>query len=178
MQIKKIIQLCKSSGIINIYNAPDKQYISNGTAVYPLDRCPRFDEGSICAAYDITEKQANKMLIQTLDALPNGISFEDVDDLENLCEDTDVRLGASGDLMLVTTQGIKFFPIACLAPLSDTQNIEIYERPGGSDGIYFVVKSGFMLLAVVLPASTQLTPSDARKIENAATLYKKTIDQK
>ena len=178
MQIKKIIQLCKSSGIINIYNATDKQYISNGAAIYPLDRCPRFDEDSICAAYDINEKQANKMLIQTLDALPAGISFDDVDDRENLCEDTGVRLGASGDLMLVTTQGIKFFPVTCLAPLQDVHSLEIYERPGGSNGIYFVVKSGFMLLAVVLPASTQLTPTDAEKIETAAALYKKTIDQK
>lgn len=176
MLIKKIIQLCKSSGQIRIINTPERQYISDGYAVYPLDRFPRFTEDNICTAYDIPQKQADKLLIQTLNELPHGISFDDVDDSENLCEDTGVRLGASGNLMLVTTQGIKFFPLEYLAPLSDTHDLEIYERPIGADEIYFVVKSGFMIIAVVFPASTQLTLPDAERIESAAKLYKKTID--
>ena len=173
MIIKKIIQLCKASGQIRIINTPERQYISDDHAIYPIDRCPRFDEDNICAAYDIPEKQANKMHIQMVDKLPSGISFDDVDERENLCEDTGIRLGASGDLMLVTTQGIKFLPLSYLTPLSDVQNLDIYERPGGANGIYFAVKSGFMLLAVILPSSIPLTVTDAEMIEEAAKLYKK-----
>lgn len=39
-----------------------------------------------------------------------------------------------------------------LAPLENTRDyIEVYERTGEDGRIYFAVKSGFMLLAIVLP---------------------------
>lgn len=63
MVVKKIVQICKKTGVLNIYDDTERgiQWIGNGYSVYPLEQMPYFSPETICRAYDISEKQAEKI---------------------------------------------------------------------------------------------------------------------
>ena len=64
MKIRKIIDICKRSGHIFLFDTEREQWISDGCAVFPMFNLPRFDENSLYKTYDITDKQANKIIFR------------------------------------------------------------------------------------------------------------------
>ena len=58
MKIKKIVDICRGSGRITLMNdEAGRQWLSDGVGCYPLLDAPLFDEESLYATFDITEKQ-------------------------------------------------------------------------------------------------------------------------
>ena len=52
---------------------------------------------------------------------------------------------------IMTSQGIAFFNAEYLKPVSDCEDLSLYERYTKSGELYLVAKSGMMVEAVVLP---------------------------
>ena len=150
MKIKKIINYCKKRGVLYLIDGDGTQWISDGVAIYPLFNMPVFDEDSILKAYDISSEKAEKMKIQRKSQLPTEFDFSDNAD-EIVCEIGDVIFGNA--LALSTSQGLMFIDRKYLAPFADTTDdmLYIFERVDPNGGVYFAVKIGFSLVAIIMP---------------------------
>lgn len=151
MEIKKIINLCKKSGQLRIYGNEGKQWISDGYAMFPLYGLPEFDEETICTAYDISAKKAEKMHISFDLNLPSTLDFSDDVENEMQCERGEAIFGAL--VPITTSHGIEFIQSKYLTPFSDHDDkmLFIYERTSANGGTYFAVKDGFMLIGIIAP---------------------------
>lgn len=151
MEIKKIINLCKKSGQLRIFENEGKQWISDGHALYPLFDFPLFDEANICKVYDISAKKAAKMHITFDLNLPTSFDFRDDTESETQCARGEPLFG--GLIPITTAHGIEFIQSKYLSPFSDSDDamLYIFERTTASGGSYFVIKEGFMLVGLVMP---------------------------
>lgn len=57
--------------------------LSDGSAVYYLPECPEFSLATLTTAYDITEKQVEKLICNMFDAPPAKLDVRDVIDGRN-----------------------------------------------------------------------------------------------
>lgn len=159
MKIKSIAAIRKKSKRVVLYSKRDaegdivQQYISDGSAVYPVLGLPVLDEESILTIFDIPEKQREDWLVKDAD-IPDGINFEDMDNCEQIIERAGLSIVYAGKTLkpLQTRHGLIFMESRYLAPISDVLDVmELYERatPGGEP--YIVAKAGFLLQAVIMP---------------------------
>ena len=82
------------------------------------------------------------------------ISLLDADTTEVMLERSEYVINLQGRNLepLKTSQGVAFIDKRYLSPFENTDNgYELYERTAKSGGIYFAVKSGFLLLGIVAP---------------------------
>ncbi len=157
MKNKKIIDLCKKSKQLWIYDAleSDQQYISDGEAMYPLTNAPVFNDSTICATYDITESQREKIYFRRQLGLPEGITFDDSTPDETLCDIFDLKIVISSGIAIpiITDIGLMFIEQKYLQPLSDMPNYDmrIYRRTDDNGYSYFAVKFGLLVYALIRP---------------------------
>lgn len=155
MKIKKIIQLCKQSSTVALYDTQDEQWLSDGFSIYPLFNLPIFDEDTLCRTYDITEKQQNDFIIRHEHSLPLAYSFKDAIDEENEIQRGSISLydGKRKIIPFETSQGVAFIDEKYLSPLSDNDYdvISVWERETPNGELYFAVKCGFILSAIIMP---------------------------
>lgn len=155
MKTRKIIDICKRSGHIFLFDTEREQWISDGCAVFPMFNLPRFDENSLYKTYDITDKQANKIIFRHEAELPSSYNFNDVAPGENIVERGPVCITDAGRSLIpyATSQGVVFIDAKYLQPLADIENdmLELYERKSKNGQIYFAAKTGFMLVGIILP---------------------------
>ena len=155
MKIKKIIDLIKKSGNLCIYDGKDGQWLSDGYAIYPIFEMPKVCAVTICAMYDITAKQADKMRIIDCLTLPGTYNFESAIENEQILAQCPIEI-IVGDKRLVsysTSQGIAFVDKRYFAPFSDMDEsmLRVYERYTANSDLYFAVKNGLILVGVIPP---------------------------
>lgn len=157
MVVKKIIQNCKKTKSIMLYEqaGTDLQWIGDGYSIYPLYQMPKFDSETLCRAYDIGEKQREKIVIRHENSLPIAFNYEDMDSGEHICDPIQMTLIYDGAVVqpYMTSQGIKFLNQRYMQPMEDEGEmfLEVYERFTVTGQMYFAVKSGMMLLAIIQP---------------------------
>lgn len=151
MNVKKIIDLCKKNSFLRLYDGEGVQWVSDGRALFPLFNLPIFDEDSICATFDITEKKAAKMHISRNNSFPVGFDFSDDVPKEEQCTRGDPLFG--GIVPLTTSHGMMFIDGRYLLPFSDADDdmLFIYERTADNGQTYFAIKQGFVLVGIVMP---------------------------
>ena len=151
MEIKKIISMCKKSGQLLLIDNGGDQWISDGFALYPLVNMPPFDEETVCRAYDISESKASKMRIEMRPKIPTGYDISDDVENESPCDYEEPMFG--GLVPVQTSQGMMFIKGQYLTPFKGMPEdmIRIFERYSESVGIYFAIKVGFVLSAIVMP---------------------------
>lgn len=158
MLIKKLIGICKKSGIIMLCETDGEgQWLGTGAAMYPLFDLPEFDRHTICRTYDISEKQAEKIIFRHEPELPESFCFSDIDESESLCDPIEMEITVKGQSVqpYMTSQGIAFIDRKYLQPLEDgdMSMLEIYERTNSDGQMYFAAKIGFMLVGILTPAN-------------------------
>ena len=157
MKIQRIVALCKSRGQVSVFEDDEgTQWIGDGYSLYPLYGLPRFDKDSFCHTYDIAGKQQDKIAFRYQWGMPEKIDCSDAAAGEIRTDRvglTDIALSGHVYTPCMTQKGIAFFDRSYLRPLSDEPaSLDIYERADEDGEIYFAVKAGFMLKAVILPA--------------------------
>lgn len=152
MKIKKAIDICKKSGQLTLYGGA-LQWLSDGNAFYPLFEMPTFDEGSICAAYDIPEKQRQRIEFHIEGDLPEQFYFGDFEEGEAAAipESIYIHFGGRDLIPYHTSAGVVFVDARYLAPFAGEEDIELHERKNKYGMRYFAVKKGFMLIGIVNP---------------------------
>lgn len=152
MKIKKVESILKSSKtIITIKSNDSCQWIGNGAAFYPVNNLPTLTKENIFAMFDIPENKQDKFYFEERE-LPEALCFEDTDATERILDRSEYAINTQGRNLepLKTSQGISFIDKRLLSPFEKEESgYEIYERTSTSGGVYFAIKSGFLLLGVV-----------------------------
>lgn len=159
MKIKSIAAICKRDKRIVLINKCGEyggivaQYISDGSAVYPICGLPELNEESILTIFDVPEKDREKWLVKC-DALPKEINLEDTDESERPIVEESISILYAGLALkpLKTRRGLVFIDSRYLSPLTDAPDVlGFYERITPYGMPYIVVKAGFLLQAAIMP---------------------------
>lgn len=152
MKIKKVESILKSSKTIITFKSNDNcQWIGNGAAFYPVNNLPTLTKENIFAMFDIPENKQDKFYFEERE-LPEALCFKDTDETERILDRSEYAINTQGRNLepLKTSQGISFIDKRLLSPFEKEESgYEIYERTSTSGGVYFAIKSGFLLLGVV-----------------------------
>ena len=154
MKIKQVESLLKKTKYIVLYNDGDKsQWVSNGAAAYPLHNMPWLDEDTLFTILDVASDSRDKYTFQSAELSSARFDFDDVSPNEKVLNRDMIQLCMDGREVepLKTTHGIIFLDTQFLKPFTDEQSVELYERYTESGETYIVVKSGLLLLGVIMP---------------------------
>lgn len=160
MKLKKVISLCHQRKTFRLFdkiseNGEIVQWMGDGCAAYPLNGLPILDEETLCAVFDISEKQLKNTSIRRL-TMPDVLNVGDTDPDERVLKDDDFSIiyGGTEVLPLRTRTGIIFIQKKYLAPLEDVLDVvQLYERVTPDGQTYVAAKAGLLIAAVIFPYS-------------------------
>lgn len=155
MKIKALAAICKKSKSIVIFDDKenDTQWLSDGTAVYPMLKMPYMTENNIFALFDVPESKEHDYYCKKLD-FPEGLNFSNNDNIENKLKEEKVLITKDGRTLkpFQTSKGLIFIDVKYLKPISDELEVKYYERfTKGTDDVYITVKNGMEVIALILP---------------------------
>jgi len=154
MKIKAIEAICKQQRHIRLYNTARGQWISAGSAAYPLYSLPKLDEDGLLTIFDIPEDKRSKYYVEIGDKLPSAYDFSDASDGEAMLEIYPIEVSAYGGIVvpIVTSLGVVYINKKQLKPFDDIERgVDLYERINDAGQLYIAVKDGFMLCGIILP---------------------------
>ena len=160
MKLKKVISLCHQRKTFRLFdkiseNGEIVQWMGDGCAAYPLNGLPILDEETLCAVFDISEKQLKNTSIRRL-TMPDVLNIGDTDPDERVLKDDDFSIiyGGTEVKPLKARNGIIFIQQKYLAPLEDVLDVvQLYERVTPDGQTYVAAKAGLLIAAVIFPYS-------------------------
>lgn len=160
MIFKNLTALLRGHKRIILYGDPEElQWVGDGGAIYPLHGMPGMIEDDLPAVFDVPEKDEGKYLIDHHLTLPATLSYEDTDPRGETQLRPEPWVLKRYDTLYVpvqTSKGLRFYNPDYLKPLKDMQGtLEVYERHTEDGKLYFALKSGFLLQAIVLPMAPE-----------------------
>lgn len=159
IKLKRIESILKQRKTIIIVEADGQQWLSDGCAFYPVVDLPKLTRDNVFAIFDIPyEKRENYTVAER--TVP-GFCFESIDPTEKLADRRKTHLLYDGRCLapVITSQGLLFMDAKYLSPFAGTvDGVEIYERINDAGQSYFAVKSGFLLMGVILPVMVRPEP--------------------
>lgn len=158
MKLKKVISLCNQQKTFRLFdkisgNGEIVQWMGDGFAAYPLNGIPILDEETLCAVFDISEKQLKNTSVRRL-TMPDALNVGDTDPDERILKDDDFSITYGGTQVkpLKTRNGIIFIQQKYLAPLEDVLDVvQLYERVTPDGQTYVAAKAGLLIAAVIFP---------------------------
>lgn len=154
MKIKKAFDICKKSGSIYINQNGSEQWLSDGSAMYPISGLPLLTEESVCRLYDINDSRRDKISFNFIAGNP----LFDVADIT--AEETEavmwnISIAFDGYVLIPvsTEEGILFIEREYLKPLSDMPENEmtLTMRTDIRGEHYICVKFGLIAYAFIAP---------------------------
>lgn len=158
MKLKKVISICNQQKTFRLFdkisgNGEIVQWMGDGFAAYPLNGLPILDEETLCAVFDISEKQLKNTSVRRL-TMPDALNVGDTDPDERILKDDDFSITYGGTQVkpLKTRNGIIFIQQKYLAPLEDVLDVvQLYERVTPDGQTYVAAKAGLLIAAVIFP---------------------------
>lgn len=154
MIIKKIAKLCKRAGAVVLWydKRHDTQWISNGSAAWPLYGMPILDTENVLTVLDIPEKDWPKITVREK-ALPEAYDFNDDYEAGEVGNPA-VTISYGGQLLmpLSTPAGTLLVDPELFAPLRDNNQLTVHLRheKSGQGKPYLAVKRGLLLQGIVM----------------------------
>ena len=158
MKLKKVVALCNKAKGFRLFDKLDStgeitQWLGDGYAIYPLIGLPILDEETLCAVFDISEKQRENIVVRRSE-MPEAVNVDDTDPAERVLSDDDFSIIYGGAELqpLKTRNGITFIQRKYLAPLEDVLDmVQLYERVTPDGQSYIAAKAGLLIAAVIFP---------------------------
>jgi hypothetical protein len=163
VKIKKVEGLCKEAGQFFLWDEPgmmeddgagppvQRQWLGDGTGIYPLDGMPYLDEGGLCAIFDIDEKMRDKLHIYHNDQLPSGVSLADRMSTDEPLEEIRFKMSLGGDELALfrgEDGGLVVIRADYKKPVDNWKDCEFFRRKGES-GVWVAVMSGLILRGLI-----------------------------
>ena len=172
MKLKALAALCMRKGEFWLTDGASGQWLGTSEAQYLLPGLPYLHEENLAGLFDITGKQAEKIIFRHQPLL-GKYNFGDADEGETLLDRGHMTLGCDGGTFrpLITSTGLELIDERLFAPLADAAYLELYERRDGDGDAYFAVKSGMLVAAVFLPVrrvAGKLTTENLEALASAA----------
>lgn len=155
MKISALKPIVQRRKLLRVFDTPGgDQWLSDGTAAYPVYNLPELDEKAALAVLDILPEKWAEISCERTDA-PAILSFDDVERGERMLPRP--RLSCfvfDGVIMNValTSKGLRLYNPAYLKPLSD-DDFELYERQTEAGEIYLAAKTGLILKGLIMTIS-------------------------
>lgn len=159
MKLKKVAALCKAAGVYQLQDEldaagePVRQWLGDGHAMYPMDELPYMNEEQLRLVLDVPRKAWDNATY--LDTTMNPrIDASDVVADERLAERSRVGITWGGESLDVLRHSgrVTLIRDKYLIPLEDEPSLELYVRKTTVDKLHYVaVKSGLMLVGIILP---------------------------
>lgn len=154
MKIKTVESLLKQTKFITLYDDDRCQWVSNGHACYPLRNMPLLDADSIFTMLDVPEDKKDKYIFRRDKLSATTLDFSDNVVGERVFDRDLLALSMGGkeiEALRSHGGGIIFFDTSFLRPFADEESVELYERHTRDGKSYIAVKTGLLLLGVILP---------------------------
>lgn len=152
--IKNIAKLCKASRRVMLWydGERDVQWISNGSACWPLYGMPVLDVDNVLTVLDIPEKDWEKIVVSELSAPPEGIDFGDIADEEEIRDPAlSINFGGQLILPLQTAAGMLLADPELFRPMKDVDHMTLHVRQTDSGMRYLAAKGGLLLHGIIMP---------------------------
>lgn len=157
MKIKKIAQICAGQKTIYVHNQECKgdlvrQWVGDGSAMYPLDGLPYMDDEALLALMDVPIDKRDKWTVRDV-GLGSLVSLDDIDpdEVDILPYDLTVNTGRTLMPFDGGARGTLWIQQRYLAPTDDIDIVRYYARPTTGGGRVIAVKSGLVLMSIILP---------------------------
>ena len=164
MKLKKVETLCKEAGLFQLWDEPpmmeddgavppvQRQWLGDGTGVYPLDGMPYLDEGGLCAIFDIDEKKRDKLHVFHYEHLPTGVSLADRMSTDEPLEEIRFKMSLGGDELALfrgEDGGLVVIRADYKKPIDNWKDCECFKRRGAKGGVYVAVMNGCILRGLI-----------------------------
>ena len=164
MKLKKVETLCKEAGQFFLWNEPSmmeddgavppvqRQWLGDGTGIYPLDGMPYRNEGGLCAIFDIDEKMRDKLHIYHNDQLPSGVSLADRMSTDEPLEEIRFQMSLGDDeLALFRDEGGRLVVIKAeyKKPIDNWKECQCFKRMSAGGKPFVAVMSGCILRGLI-----------------------------
>ena len=157
MKIKKIAQICAGQKTIYVHNQSCKgdlvrQWVGDGVAMYPLDGLPYMDDEALLALFDVPPDKRDSWTVRDV-GLSSLVSLDDIDpdEVDILPYDLTVNTGRTLMPFDGGPRGTLWIQQRYLAPTDDIDIVRYCARPTKSGGRVIAVKSGLILMSIILP---------------------------
>lgn len=154
MKIKAVETILKTAKTLIVYRGGSSgQWLSDGSAIYPIHNLPELTDKHLFAMFDIPEDKQSKYMFKEK-PLPSSVDFGDINKNEKLIQRGRITFCVLGRELepLKTSHGTIFINTKYLKPFSGEElGYELYERRSASGDIYIVAKSGMLLIGVIMP---------------------------
>ena len=167
MKFNKIISICKKQKCFGLYEDTECQWLGDGMAIYPLYDHPEYTKDSLAAVASMSYNEFSKMHFIS-GVFPETLSNADCTKDEQMCEVYDLVVSFNGGttyILVSTSEGIRFMNAKYITPFIK-EDWEIYERHMPSGQMYFVIKIGLVLHAIVLAQKDHITEADAELFDS------------
>ena len=96
MKLKKVVALCNKAKGFRLFDKLDStgeitQWLGDGYAIYPLIGLPILDEETLCAVFDISEKQRENIVVRRSE-MPEAVNVDYTDPAERVLRDDDFSI--------------------------------------------------------------------------------------
>ncbi len=153
MKNKDIAKICKRNKVIAVVTDTDgTQWVGDGVALYPLLKMPELNEEGFYALFDINDKQSVGYSFKQTNLL-GGTSLEDAISEENELKWIPLTISCESRELkpIITSQGLYFIDEDYIKPACSESYMKIFERYNAKGELYFAVKNGLMLVAIITP---------------------------
>ena len=183
MKLKKVISLCHQRKTFRLFDKISEcgeivQWLGDGFAAYPLNGLPILDEETLCAVFDISEKQLKNTSVRRL-TMPDALNVDDTDPAERALSDDDFSIIYGGTELkpLKTRNGIIFIQQKYIAPLEDVLDVvQLYERVTPDGQTYIAAKVGLLIAAVIFPYSV-INEKFVKRLEEVARESRRVLNE-
>lgn len=161
MKMNAIASICKKRKYVvlletlNGFGEVIQQYISDGSAIYPLDGMPYLTSENILTIFDIPEKQRVKWAVREQVRVPETYNVEDIDLKERKLDRESIQIVYGSKVLRplqTSSRGLVFIDNKYLSPMTDVLDVlELFERCTPSGEVYIVAKAGLLLQAIIAP---------------------------
>lgn len=165
MKIKKVAQICAGQKTIYVHNQECKgdlvrQWVGDGVAMYPLDGLPYMDDEALLALFDVSPDKRDSWTVRDV-GLGSLVSLDDIDpdEVDVLPYDLTVNTGRTLMPFDGGARGTLWIQQRYLAPTDDIDIVRYCARPTTGGGRVIAVKSGLVLMGIILPVSMRVAES-------------------
>lgn len=171
MNLDKIFNICKASKRFVVFRQnPKTQWIGDGVATYIVTHSPKLTPEYLTASASLKPQEVENTLFKNGD-FPEGLETTDNVDNENFVVPSEITINFfDGEYTPVfTSQGIRFIKTIYLKPFGN-EEYELYERYSTDGKMYFVLKIGMFVNAVIMAQNNYL---DVETVSHFEKLFEK-----
>lgn len=174
--MNKIIEICKKVGKFIVYdNKTDQKWIGNGEIMCPYES-QNYSSAYFTALTKLKPEEVIKTIFETV-PFPDNIDITEFSEFEKPIEISKIAIIVEDEKLipLLTQNGVTYIKYDYLEVVKN-EEFNIYERKDNDGKSYFVIKSGFIVSAVIFPDNSYIDDATLFNLEKIVNAHKKRME--